>query len=139
MSLERLLVKIDRCIDYRTLYALEDDFNRCGLTIQTTGSDRMVLCKLRDGKPITKDIIDDYIFIGDVDDANREPSERAISRILDFVKNNHGPAGTVDKATRSWRNGLKMYEASIPIMNEDIAYIAGEIDEDGLTGRVING
>jgi hypothetical protein len=140
MSLEHLLTKIDRCIDYQTLYALEDDFNSCGLTIQTTGSNRMILCKLRAGKPIAKDVIDDYIFIGNADDANREPTERALSRILDFIRNNHGPADKIKKATRTWRNGLKMYEASIPIMNEDIAYITGELDEDidDLRGRTIN-
>jgi hypothetical protein len=125
-ELERLIYKIGQCIDYQSLYALEESFNRCGLTIQTTSRNRMILCKLRDGRPVSESVVDDYIFIGGIEDMSREISNRASEKISDFVRTNAGAAGKVQNMARVWRNGLRMYD-SVSIVNEDQQRIAGDL------------
>jgi hypothetical protein len=124
----RLLAKINQCIDYQTIYALEDDFNKAGLTIQTTSTNRVIICKLRGGRPVAAGIVDDYIFIGSLAESTRELTERAVEKICDFVRNNAGKADIVKNMARSWRNGLRMYEASIAIVNEDVDFIGDSLD-----------
>jgi hypothetical protein len=126
-EVDKLIYKIGQCIDYQSLYALEESFNKCGMTIQTTSRNRMILCKLRDGKPVTESIVDDYIFIGNLDDLSHEISDRASIKISDFVRTNVGKSSKVENIARVWRNGLRMYESTIKIMNEDINRVAGEI------------
>ena len=127
--IEKLIYKIGQCIDYQSLYALEESFNKCGLTIQTTSRNRMILCKLRDGRPVSESVVDDYIFIGGIDDMGRELSERATEKISDFVRTNSGKPDKVQNMARVWRNGLRMYDA-VSIVNEDQQMIAGEVGED---------
>lgn len=126
-TVAKLVYKIGQCIDYQSLYAMEELFNKCGLTIQTTSRNRMILCKLRDGQPISKDIIDDYIFVGSLDVSDHEMTDRAIEKICDFVNNNHGKADTVKNVAKVWRNGLRIYDASIFITNEDQQRVVGEM------------
>ncbi len=123
MSAERLLVKVSGCPNYRTLYAMEADFNSAGLTIQTTTGNRIILCRLVKGRPVAKEAMTDFIFIGSLDGADRDLDDRVSQKICDFISNTEGPAGTVKDIARSWRNGLRMYESSIAIVNEDINYI----------------
>jgi len=125
-SVERLIYKIGQCIDYQSLYALEESFNKCGLTIQTTSRNRMILCKLRDGRPVSESVVDDYIFVGSIDGMSKEISERATEKISDFVRTNAGKPDKVQDMARVWRNGLRMYDA-ISIVNESQQQIAGEI------------
>lgn len=128
-NLDKLLYRVEQCIDYQSLYALEDSFNKCGLTVQTTSQNRVILAKLKAGKPVTKNIIDDYIFIGSLVGSAEEISERACQKICDFIRTNCGKAGSVKNVSRVWRNGVRMYEASIAIMNEDVNNIADCIQE----------
>lgn len=117
-DIEKLTRKIDQCMDYQNVYALESDFNQLGLTIQTTSNNRIILCKLRNGKAITENVVDDYIFVGSLDLATKELSERALLKIKDFVRANAGPPSQIENISRVWRNGLRMYESTIPIVNE---------------------
>lgn len=126
-SLHKLLYMIEACIDYQNLYALEDSFNKCGLTVQTTPNGKMILCKLRESKPVTNKVIDDYIFVGSNATAINELSDRAVNKICDFVRTNSGGSDTVKNVARVWRNGLRMYESTIPIMNEDVAEITSNL------------
>ena len=126
-SLGSLLYKIGQCIDYQNLYALEESFNKVGLTVQTTSHNRMLLCKLVNGGPITENVVDDYIFIGSLDNVTKEITKEAAEKIMDFVRTNAGQAGKVENVARAWRNGLRMYPAIIPIANEEIQEIAGEL------------
>lgn len=119
-TVDKLIYKIEQCIDYQNLYALEADFNKNGLTVQTTSNSRVILAKLRNGKPVTKGVITDYIFVGSLADSTKELSDRAVTKICDFVRTNCGKSGKVKDNARVWRNGVRMYEASIVIMNEDI-------------------
>ena len=118
-ALATILARIDQCIDWQTLYALEDNFNEVGLTIQTTSNKRMVLCKLKNGKPVSNKVIDDYIFIGGLDVSMNEISAAAIEKLKAFVQNASGKKDTVKNVARKWKDGLRMYEASIAIMRDD--------------------
>lgn len=128
-ALDKLIHKIDQCIDYQSLYALEEDFNKNGLSIQTTTNNKMILCKLRDGKIIAENVVDDYIFIGSTNTSTNELSDRAVIKISDFVRTNADKADTVKDMARVWRNGLRVYESAVKIVNEDINIIAHGISE----------
>ena len=56
-DVDKLIYRIGQCTDYQCLYALEEVFNKSGLTIQTTSRNRMILCKLREGKPVSEHVI----------------------------------------------------------------------------------
>ena len=126
-EIDKLIYRIGQCTDYQCLYALEEAFNKCGLTIQTTSRNRMILCKLRNGKPVSEHVIDDYIFVGSLEDHARELTDRISEKICDFVRTNAGEPSKVENTARVWRNGLRMYESTVRIMNEDIENVAGEI------------
>ena len=124
--LSKLLSQINKCTDYQCIYALEESFNENGLTIQSTSKNRMVLCKLRNNKPVAENVVEDYIFIGGLDNPSKELSDRVVSKICEFVKANAGDPGKVKNEARPWRNGLRMCN-SIMIANEDVQEIAGDI------------
>lgn len=126
-SVDNVVYKVEQCIDYQNLYALEEDFNAIGLTVQTTPNRRMILCKLVDSKPVANKIIEDFIFVGSLDTAMNEISDRGALKICDFIRTNHGSPSKFENHARVWRNGLKMYESTITIMNEDVANIADDI------------
>lgn len=89
----------------------------------------MILCKLREGRAVTEHAIDDYIFIGSAENAISELTDRAVSKIGDFIRTNAGEADKLQNVARVWRNGLKMYESTISIMNEDTLADDGVISE----------
>jgi len=122
-----IFYKIRQCIDYQSLYALEDEFNKIGLTIQTTQKNRMILCKLVAGKPIANNVIEDFIFVGSYQQAETELSDRAVEKIIDFVGNNQGAPSKVENLARAWRNGLRMYGKTLFIANEDIEYVTDNL------------
>lgn len=126
-DVDKLIYRIGQCTDYQCLWALEESFNKSGLTIQTTSRNRMILCKLVGGKPISENIIDDYIFVGSLDEMSRELTDRTVEKICDFVRTNAGKSDKVKNIGKVWRNGLRMYESTIKIMNEDVEEIAGEL------------
>ena len=126
-DVDKLIYRIGQCTDYQCLWALEESFNKSGLTIQTTSRNRMILCKLVGGNPISENIIDDYIFVGSLDEMSRELTDRTVEKICDFVRTNAGKSDKVKNIGKVWRNGLRMYESTIKIMNEDVEEIAGEL------------
>lgn len=126
-DLKAIIYKLHQCINCECLCAMESDFNKIGLTIQTTSKDRIVLCRVEDGKPITEHVIDDYIFIGEATKLSTELSERAVEKISSFIQANAGPSETVRNNIRSWRDGLRMAGAPIEITNEDVNKVAGEM------------
>jgi hypothetical protein len=103
------------CLDYQALYSMEPDFNEIGLTVQTTPNKRMILCKIQDNKPLAESIIDDYIYIGSLETATREISERAADKIGNFVKAAAGEAGKIENIARNWQDGLRMYGQAFSI------------------------
>jgi hypothetical protein len=127
--MDKITYKIRQCIDYQSLYALESDLNGVGLTFQTTSQNKMILCKLRGGRPKADKIVDDYIFVGSLDTAGDEISDRAAQKIVDFVLNAKGKKGTVKDIARVWRDGLRMYENTIAVSEEDVKAIADLIED----------
>jgi hypothetical protein len=107
--------KIEMCIDYQTLYALEDDFNNIGLTVQVTSNNKVTLCKLIDGKAKADKIIDDYIYIGSLDGLANEISQNATTKIIAFVRASSGQADKVKDKARGWKDGIRMYGKAIRI------------------------
>lgn len=132
-NLKRVLYKVSQCIDYQNLYALEEEMNKVGLSVQTTSNNRMILCRLFEGKVVTEKVIDDYIFIGSLNDATKELSESQIQKISDFIRNRSGPSGKVENLARVWRNGVRMYD-SIMVVNEDVSKVADDMDHGLIIG-----
>jgi hypothetical protein len=128
-DVDKLTYKIRQCIDYQSLYALEDEFNKVGLTTQTTSQNRMILCRLVNNRPKADKIVDDYIFIGSLDTATSEISDRAAQKIVDFAMNAKGKKSEVKNIARVWRNGVRMYESTIAITEEQVQLVA-ELIED---------
>jgi hypothetical protein len=102
-------------------------YNQCGLTVQTTANKRQILAKLRGGKPVAKEVISDFIFIGSLDNATQEMTDRACRKICDFVRTNVGKKGKIKNMARVWRNGLRMYDASIAVANEDVSKVVDDL------------
>jgi hypothetical protein len=127
--MDKIIRKIRQCVDYQSLYAMEGDFNRIGLTVQTTANNRMALCRIKNGKPVANHIIDDYVFIGSLNTSTNEISENAATKIIDWVLNNASKKATLKNTARAWRNGLRMYENTIAIMNEDIDFASYIMNE----------
>lgn len=124
-DLQELIYKIRHSVTCTCLYALEENFNKVGLTLQTTTKQRMVLCKIKNNKPFCKKIMDDYIFIG-VADEDRELSSRAIDCIVEFVMNAAGKPAKLKNKQRKWQDGISMY-GKIIVVNEDVDAVAHDL------------
>jgi len=125
-ALSRALRKVEMCLDYQALYSMEPDFNEIGLTVQTTPNRRMILCKIQDNKPLAESIIDDYIYIGSLETATNEISERASTKICSFIKAAAGDKGEIKNIARDWQDGLRMYGQAFSIKE-------GKYQKDGQT------
>jgi len=124
--LEDVLRKINSSISCSCLYALEEDFNKVGLTLQTTSRNRTVLCKIKDGKPLCKNYPDDYIFIGYIDE-DKELSRRVLDCIVEFVSNASSEPAKVKDEPRSWQNTNCLY-GKVVLVNEDVNSVANLVD-----------
>ena len=129
LNMAKLIFKIQNSIDYHSIFCLEEEFNKVGLTLQTTAQNRVILCRIHNNKPLAEHIIDDYIFLGSLDTKDREVPVRAIECIVNFVQTNGKVASEILDIPRAWRNGVRLYGAAIPIMNEDIKNIDQLISE----------
>jgi hypothetical protein len=118
-ALAKLVNKIYQCPDYQTLYTLEDDFNEVGLTIQTTSNNRIILCKIKDSKPLSDDPLVDYIYMGSLDIAINPLNAELMLKIIIFIVNAKGAKGELKNMARSWRDGLRMYEQSIAVEGKE--------------------
>lgn len=128
-AVDKLLRRIKACFDYQSLHAMEPNFNEVGLTIQTTAKNRMILCKIKNNKPLAKEVGLDYIFIGGLDNKDQEYSDRIEQKIIDFVLNNASNKTEIKNIARVWRNGLRVYENTIAVESEEINHIADFIQD----------
>lgn len=127
-AVDKLISRVRACFDYQSLYAMEEGFNAVGLTIQTTSKNRMILCKIKDNKPVAKEVGVDYIFIGGLD-KTEEYSERVEQKIVDFIMNNAAGKAQIKDTARVWRNGLRMYQSTIAVESEEIKCVADFIQD----------
>lgn len=124
-SLQELIYKLKYSVTCSCLYALEENFNDIGLTLQTTTKNRMILCKIKDGKPYCKKFMDDYIFIG-VAEEDKELSKRAIECVSEFVLNAASKPAKIKQEQRPWQDGISMY-GKIIVVNEDVEAVANSL------------
>lgn len=123
-AVSSVVSKILRCVNYHTLLSLEKEFNSVGLTLQHTSQNWVVLCKLRGGKPINDNVLDDYIFLISLDHKHDEITQRALQVITDFVQNAAGDADEVKNSKRIWVGDTRVYDKAISVMREDIQLTA---------------
>ncbi|MBD3408531.1 MAG: hypothetical protein GF411_20575 [Candidatus Lokiarchaeota archaeon] len=123
-DLQELMYKIKNSVTCSCLFALENNFNKVGLTLQTTTKNRMILCKIKNSRPYCKEFMDDYIFVGSADE-DRELSKRAVECIIEFVMNaaSDKPAKIKDEQ-RNWQDGISLY-GKVILVNEDVEAVAG--------------
>jgi len=124
-DLQDLLYKLKHCITCSCLHVLEEEFNKCGLSLQTTTKSRMVLCKIKNGKPHCKEFMKDYIFIGTAEE-DRELSKRAVECIMEFVENASSGFAEVKHETPKWQDGISLY-GKVIVVNEDVEAVAGDV------------
>ena len=128
-NLERLLYKLNECINWDTVFAMEKDFNKIGLTLQPTTKDRVVLCRLVEGQPSAQEIGEDYMFLASQAERGISLTERHVRIISDFCINCASKPSLVEgPPRRKWMQGLATY-GKIVVVNEDVQHIASLIEE----------
>jgi len=128
-NLNRLLDKLRLCSNYNNLFGLEKDFNSVGLTLQPTFQNWIALCKIEEGKPSAKSIMEDYMFISPIEKKSDTIPSRTIECITDFVCNNAGKPASLEDSTTTWRSGVKTYGQRLRVVNEDINHIVQFIQD----------
>lgn len=135
MNFENLIAFIDtikQCYDWKTLYTLSYEFNQFGLCIKSTTGGKIILCRTHNNIIITNKIINDYIFIGSINELDSQIPQRALDIIINFVNNNaSAPYTNNDSFGKSYNNKIGIYGKPINIANEstlkesqDIIYIS---------------
>ena len=79
------LDNLDQCTTFDEIKALEESFNKIGLTLQQTTTGNTILCRCADNKVVTENVIDDFIFIG-----GKRLHEGIINKIKYFMAENEG-------------------------------------------------
>ena len=130
--LKELLRKVRACPSYSSLFDLQPLFNQNGLTLQVTTKNRMIMCKIMEGKPYCKNVIDDYMFIGSLKDSDHEVSDRMRECVVDFILNSASGPAVITDGRRDWQDRTRLYGNKIGIVREEIQRIAQDT-------RILNG
>lgn len=104
-----IMSKIEMCPDYGSLFTMEEEFNKIGLTIAPTASHKVILCKIKDNKPNATKIFEDFMFVGSHLKPELELSPRLVECISSFIKKVAGMPMVIDKNQKTWLQGLAMY------------------------------
>lgn len=122
-----------RCFDFGTLYSLEEEFNKIGLTVQPTCGGDMVLCKLVDGKPVAESLGDDHLFVGVQSRLRDEMPHKLIKCVLEFIDAAGGKPSKPISAERHVRTGHTSFYGQFfevgPIV-QDMALAENDISTD---------
>lgn len=89
-TVENVLRVVQRCSDWRSLYALAPELPRIGLAIIETANRHKILCRLHDNKPLLERVIDDFIFLGSSSNQHDTISPRHSELIMMFITENYG-------------------------------------------------
>ena len=118
-SLYKLLQRVNRCATYENLKKLEENFNSIGLTIQSSISNNLLLCKIVENAPASSELGEDHIFIASSKELDNEISERRLDILSDFIKEMADePAELVDD--KEPLSGASPIAGTIVVMHEDI-------------------
>lgn len=126
IRVSEVIKKIKSCPDFNSLYCLEKKFNNVGMTIKSTAKDNMILCKIVDGKPYAEEIIDDFIFIGCLENKNDPLNDRLIDCLIDFVINNASAPAKIKSDRPKWKHDSNMY-GKINLVHEEVQKISQAI------------
>lgn len=129
-----LIRRVNQCVDWKTLYELREDFACIGLIVQETSGARKILCRMEEGKPISKRVIDDYIFVGSKDTMDEEIGERALEVMLHFIESNASRPQTLMNDAQSYSQNTALYGKPVRLANEDQEAKQQEIN---MLGRMI--
>ena len=117
-----IMDKIRNSHNYQTLYSLEEEFNKIGLTLQRTEQNWIILCRIDESRPKAKKVLEDYIFLSTLDNKSGDITEQTIRCLVEFIKRTASkPAAVVDpNPGRNWRSAHGLYGGAIPIVNEGV-------------------
>jgi hypothetical protein len=116
--------KLQGCPNFRTLYALEKTFNQVGLTIQHTPQNWMVLCRIEEGRPVAAEVLEDFVFMGRLEDQGKPLPPELRESLINFVENAAGNAAFVSDKGRVWKDGVQIYDKTLFVVNEEVKKIA---------------
>lgn len=122
-SLPLVVSKLQSCPNFRTLYALEKTFNQVGLTIQHTPQNWMVLCRIEEGHAVATEVLEDFVFVGKLEDQSKPLPADLRESIINFVENAAGDAAVVGHNGRIWKDGVQIYDKALFVVNEDVKKI----------------
>jgi len=126
-NLQDLLYKLKYIISCSCLFAIEEEFNSCGLSLQTTTKGRTILCKLKDGRALCKEFVRDYIYVG-VSDEDREFSQKTLDCLIEFVIAAAGDSDKIREDMPKWQDDTNLY-GKIIMVNEDIEAASMLVDD----------
>ena len=95
----------ERCFDFGSLYSLEEEFNKIGLTIQPTRGGDMVLCQLVDDLPVAESLGVDHLFVGVQYRPRDEIQHKLAKCILEFIDSASGKSSKLSIPNRHPRTG----------------------------------
>jgi hypothetical protein len=124
---DNLLGKIRQCYDWKSFYALEEEFSKAGLALRDTEGGRKVLCRLEGGKPVIDQIIDDYIFAGSTNTLDEEIAQRALEIIVHFVESKASTPQVVADSSQEYSRELALYGHPLKIYSESSAASQQEV------------
>jgi hypothetical protein len=134
MSDNCLIERIEKCYDFGSLYILKEDLHKIGLTIHPTVSNKMVLCKIVDGRPSAEQLTEDFIFVGHKLEPDYPIPDRLLKCVVEFVQKNTSDAAEIIEQDATDFGSTSMYGETITIESEDMRNLAQQISiEDKLT------
>ena len=119
-SLYKLLQRVNRCATYENLKKLEENFNSVGLTIQSSISNNLLLCKIVENAPSSSEMGEDHIFIASSKELDNEISERRLDILSDFIKETADEPAEVAGDDKEPFSGASPIAGDIVVMHEDI-------------------
>jgi len=115
-DVEDIVNKIKMCPDYSSLYYLEEDFNRLGMTIAQTNNKRVILCAIgENNKPKNTKIFEDYMFVGSATNPDIEISNRVAECLVQFIKKTASGPKKLSKSDKHWLDGLAPYGDAVGV------------------------
>ena len=116
---EKLLI----CADLSSLESMEEDFNNVGLTLQQTVSDKVILCRIENGKPCADVIFEDYMIIGYARECARRISKDTRDSLMIFVARNKGKPAKVIEDGQSYGNQSMLYADNGIIVDDHVGLV----------------
>lgn len=128
-NLIKVIDKIKICHDYGTLHQLNEDFNSIGLALVKTVSNKMILCKIKENKPCVDKILQDYIFVGSVNEHKNELSNKFVSCLIEFIKKSNSNQSFIKYEDKNWQKMFGQYGKAVGIQMESVDMKIQEIAE----------